>query len=52
MEAFGAAVEVADDEVPVARVRSKGDDAFVGQWFRDNFREVEPPEEYLTAKGF
>ena len=50
MKAFGSTVEVANDEVPVARVRSKGYDAFFGQRFRDGFREVEPAEQNLVTK--
>ena len=50
MKAFGPTVEVADNEVPVARVRSKGYDAFFGQRFRDGFREVEPAEQNLVTK--
>ena len=52
MKALGPTVEVADDEVPVARVRGKGYDAFVGHRFRDGFLEVEPSEKNLIAKRF
>jgi hypothetical protein len=50
VEAFGSAVEVAYDEVPVARVGSKGDDAFVGQRLCDDFSEMKPSEKNLVAK--
>ena len=49
MEAGSTAVEVADDEVPVARVGRKGDDAFVGHRFGDGLLEVEPVEQYLLT---
>ena len=48
--AFGPAVDVADDEVPVARVRGKGYDTFLGQGFGDGLSEVEPSKENLVAK--
>ena len=49
MEVSGTAVEIADDEVPVARVGRKGDDAFVGHRFGDGLLEVEPVEQYLLT---
>ena len=50
MEISSTTIEVADDEVPVARVWSKGNDAFFGHWLRNFFREVEPSEENLFAE--
>ena len=49
MKAFCPAVEVAHDEVPVARVRSKCYDAFLGHRFRHGLLEVAPVEQNLVA---
>lgn len=51
VEAFGPAVDVADDEVPVAGVRREGDDALFGHGFGDVLREAEPPEKCFVTES-
>jgi hypothetical protein len=44
------AVQVANDEVPVARMRGKGYDALFRHWLSHGFREMKPAEEKPIAK--
>jgi len=52
VEVLGPAVDVADNEVPVACVRCKSNDAFLGQRFRYDLSEMEPSEENFVTEGF
>ena len=49
VETFRATIKVADNEIPIASVRSEGNNAFLWQRFCDGFREVEPFEENLAT---